>query len=64
LSASDAYVRDYSLYVPADCVAGQSEQDHRSSLELMKKNFRAKTAPGSEIRLAELLPEGPHSSAA
>lgn len=55
LSASDAHVRDYQLFVPADCVAGQTEEDHRTSLVVMEKNFSAITIPASEIRLDKLL---------
>jgi nicotinamidase-related amidase len=41
LTASDAYVRDYKLFIPSDCVAGHDAEQHRKSLELMKCNFAA-----------------------
>jgi nicotinamidase-related amidase len=64
LSASDAYVRNYQLFVPQDCVAGQSQREHRASLELMESNFRAKTMPSAEIDLRQLQSSGDQEQAA
>ena len=55
LSASDAYVRDYWLYIPSDCVAGQSQQEHRATLNLMEQNFSAVTTPSDKLDLGEVL---------
>jgi nicotinamidase-related amidase len=55
LTASDAYVRDYKLFIPSDCVAGQDAEQHRKSLELMRCNFSANTDESTQLDLRELL---------
>ena len=55
LTASDAYVRDLELFVPADCVAGQSDEEQARALDFMKDNFGVKTMPSDEIDLEKLL---------
>lgn len=55
LTASDAYVRDYSLYIPSDCVAGQDREQHRKSLQLMEWNFGAIVCPSDELDLGSLV---------
>jgi nicotinamidase-related amidase len=54
LTASDAYVRDYKLFIPADCVAGQNAEDHRKALQLMQENFRADLTESSKLDLQQL----------
>jgi nicotinamidase-related amidase len=51
LSVSDAYVRDYGLWVPSDCVAGKSEQEHSATLRLMETNFKVDTTPSDQLDL-------------
>jgi nicotinamidase-related amidase len=48
-TANDAYMRDYRLFVPADCCAANSLADHANALELMQRVLKADTRPGSEI---------------
>ena len=40
-TANDAYMRDYELLVPADCVASNTKQENRQALELMRKFLKA-----------------------
>ncbi len=54
LTASDAYVRDYKLFIPSDCVAGQNADEHRKSLQLMASNFRADLTDSTRLDLAQL----------
>ena len=54
LTASDAYVRDYKLFIPSDCVAGQNAEQHRKSLELMKCNFAASIDDSAKLDLRRL----------
>lgn len=51
LTASDAYVRDYRLFIPGDCVAGQNSEDHRKTLDLMRKNFSADITDAAKLDL-------------
>lgn len=55
LTASDAYVRDYHIHIPSDCVAGQNYEQHRKSLELMAVNFGAMIRPSEELNLNSLV---------
>jgi len=49
-TANDAYLRDYELLIPADCVASNTERDNRQALELMEKILRADIRPSSKIK--------------
>ena len=40
-TAMDAYVREYRLWVPADCVAAESADAHAQALELMRRVLKA-----------------------
>lgn len=49
-TANDAYMRDYKLYVPADCVAANSPTDTRYSLSQMKLVLKADIRNSAQIR--------------
>jgi nicotinamidase-related amidase len=53
-TAHDAYMRDYHLVVPADCIASQTEEDDRNALAHMAKITKADTRPSSAIDFSEL----------
>jgi nicotinamidase-related amidase len=53
-TAHDAYMRDYRLIVPRDCVASQSEADDRYALEHMACVTKADTRASSELDFAKL----------
>jgi nicotinamidase-related amidase len=53
-TAHDAYMRDYHLVVPSDCVASQTEDDDRYALKHMAEVTKADTRPSSKIDLAGL----------
>ena len=53
-TAHDAYMRDYKLLVPRDCLASESETDDRQALEQMAKTCKADTRPSAELDLARL----------
>jgi len=50
-TANDAYMRDYSLTVPSDCVISNTVQENRQALKLMRHYLRADTRPSKTIRL-------------
>ncbi len=54
LTASDAYVRGYQLFIPSDCVAGQDADQHHKSLELMQSNFAADIGDSLSLDLRRL----------
>ena len=44
-TANDAYMREYRLYCPADCIASASQEDNRYALTMMKNVLKADTSP-------------------
>ena len=53
-TAHDAYMRDYHLVVPGDCIASQTEADDAYALAHMAKVTKADTMPSVQIDLAAL----------
>jgi nicotinamidase-related amidase len=53
-TANDAYMRDFELLVPADCVAANSEEETRYALEQMKAVLKADIRPSTELALSPL----------
>jgi nicotinamidase-related amidase len=53
-TAHDAYMRDYHLVVPRDCVASQTEDDDRFALAHLAKVAKADTGPSSAIDFSAL----------
>lgn len=47
-TANDAYMRDFELLVPADCVAANSEEENRHALEQMRSVLKADVRPSTE----------------
>lgn len=56
-TANDAYMRDYRLFVPRDCVAAVRPKQAEHALELIERILKADTRPSSEIDLAKLTGE-------
>ena len=50
-TANDAYMRDYDLIVPSDCVASNTAEENRQALTLMRKFLKADTRPSTKLRL-------------
>ena len=50
-TASDAYMRDFSLLVPQDCIASETEADNQHALAYMSKILKADTRPSTDIDL-------------
>jgi nicotinamidase-related amidase len=53
-TASDAYMRDFNLFVPEDCIASADAGENQHALEHMRRVLKADTRPASEINFAEL----------
>ena len=53
-TANDAYMRDFHLVVPADCIASNSAEDNDHALELMQKVLKADTRSSAELDFNEL----------
>jgi isochorismate hydrolase len=53
-TAHDAYMRDFKLVVPRDCLASESELDNRHALEHMAKACKADTGASAGIDFTRL----------
>ena len=49
-TANDAYMRDFHLVVPSDCVASNSEEEARHALEEMRKVLKADIRLAAEVK--------------
>jgi nicotinamidase-related amidase len=54
-TAHDAYMRDFRLLVPSDCLASEEDADNRHALAHMAKVCKAGTAPSQAIDFASLM---------
>jgi nicotinamidase-related amidase len=61
-TANDAYMRDYQLFVPADCVAANHTEDNDRALRQMEKVLKADITPSTKLDLEALLGDGASSS--
>jgi nicotinamidase-related amidase len=53
-TANDAYMRDFNLIIPSDCVASNSPVENEHALELMKRVLKADIRPSVELNFDEL----------
>jgi nicotinamidase-related amidase len=50
-SANDAYMREYKLYCPEDCIASADPQDNTYALRMMAHVLKANTNKSTHIKL-------------
>lgn len=48
-TANDAYMREYDLIIPEDCVASNSDEDNEYALTMMKNVLKAETNTSTEL---------------
>ncbi|HEX8833293.1 MAG TPA: isochorismatase family cysteine hydrolase, partial [Abditibacteriaceae bacterium] len=48
-TANDAYMRDFRIIVPADCIASNEIEDNNTALHLMETVLKAEIKPSEEI---------------
>lgn len=53
-TANDAYLRDFNLIVPGDCVASVNEAENKHALKHLKRVLKADTRPSDKINFDEL----------
>ncbi len=53
-TANDAYVRDYNLIVPSDCVASVEKKENLHALKYIERVLKADTRPSSKINFNKL----------
>lgn len=54
MTASDAYMRDYTVHVPPDCVASLESIDTKQALRYMQRVLNADVTPSAELDLDSL----------
>ncbi len=54
-TAGDAYLRDYELIIPSDCVASFDPQDKAQALSIMEKSLKAEIRPSEELDLRSVV---------
>lgn len=54
-TANDAYMRDYRLFVPSDCVVSNTEEENTYALKQMEKVLKADVRRSTEVDLRELI---------
>ena len=50
-TANDAYMHDFKLFVPSDCVVSNTEEENLHALKQMQTVLKAGTTPGAELDL-------------
>ncbi|HWT01308.1 MAG TPA: isochorismatase family cysteine hydrolase [Pyrinomonadaceae bacterium] len=53
-TANDAYMRDFNLVIPRDCVASNTPEENEHALRLMEQVLKADTMPSDELDLEAL----------
>ena len=50
-TANDAYMRDFKLFIPADCTVSETEEENEYALQQMEKVLKADIRPAGELDL-------------
>lgn len=53
-TANDAYMRDFRVIVPSDCVASNTPEETREALEQMRKVLKADIRPSTDLSFGDL----------
>ena len=53
-TANDAYMRDFNLVIPSDCVASNTAEENEHALKLMEQVLKADIRPSTELEIDEL----------
>ncbi|HUS09428.1 MAG TPA: isochorismatase family cysteine hydrolase [Pyrinomonadaceae bacterium] len=53
-TANDAYMRDFRIFVPADCVVSETEEENDYALKQMAKVLKADITSSDQLNLEEL----------
>jgi nicotinamidase-related amidase len=50
-TAGDAYMRDFEVIIPRDCVIDQNAEEHNDAMKKMRHVLKARTPAASTVRL-------------
>jgi nicotinamidase-related amidase len=59
-TAQDAFLRDFTLSIPADCIAACSKDQTQQCLSYMQRVLKADTTPSPELNLDQMLLNDQH----
>jgi nicotinamidase-related amidase len=54
LTAADAFLRDYEIWVPRDCIASISAAENRKALQYIERVFHADTRESTKLDLVKM----------
>jgi nicotinamidase-related amidase len=54
-TAHDAYLRNFRIIVPRDCIASETEQENTKAIDQMRRILKASVPVSSQVRLSRLL---------
>lgn len=54
-TANDAYMRDFEIYVPRDCIVSNTRAENDQSLEMIEKILKADTSPSDALDVRDLI---------
>jgi nicotinamidase-related amidase len=54
-TANDAYMRDFNLVIPRDCIASNSREDNEYALQIMETVLKADTTPSRELDVESMV---------
>ncbi|MCD5325081.1 MULTISPECIES: cysteine hydrolase family protein [Pontibacillus] len=52
-TANDAYMREYNIWIPADCVASEYEEDNENAIRIMERSLSANTTQADKMSISE-----------
>jgi nicotinamidase-related amidase len=53
-TANDAYMRDFKLFIPADCVVSNTEEENKHALKQMETVLKADTTIAADLDLQKI----------
>jgi nicotinamidase-related amidase len=56
-TANDAYMRDFELFIPSDCVASNSDEENKYALDQMQKILKADITASVDLDITKLAEE-------
>ena len=54
-TANDAYMRDFKLFIPADCVVSNTEEENEHALKQMETVLKADTTVAADLDLQKII---------
>jgi nicotinamidase-related amidase len=61
-SANDAYMRDFEIAIPSDCISSEEAKSNQQALKLMQRVLKAKIRPSNELEFENTKITFPQSS--